>query len=85
MGYYQLLLGMPSVKFSNQLEVQPLKCLIVGKAQREKHSRNIRGLQSKVNFAMKNTHEGMVAVRALRERKDVMKAHTKEMVSEVFT
>lgn len=76
---------MPSVKFSNQLEVQPLKCLIVGKAQREKHSCNIRGPQSKVKFAMKNAHEGMVEVRALRERKNVMKAHTKEMVSKAFT
>lgn len=76
---------MTSAILSNLLKVQLLRCLLVGKPQREKHSHIIREIQSKMNCVMKNPHNGGEAVRVLIEKLDDTKARTKKIVVVALT
>lgn len=57
LGDYQFLLDMSSTRLFDMMEVQ-LRFLLVEKYQREKHSRTIRRLKSKVNHVIKSAREG---------------------------
>lgn len=67
-GDYQSFINMSSTGLSDILEVQLLRCLLVGQAQREKYSKTNRGLQSKVIHVNRSIHEGGTTMRLLREK-----------------
>lgn len=56
-GDYHSLLDTCSTGLLNLLEIQLLRCLLVGKAQREKCSRTIKEIQSRMNDAIRNAQE----------------------------
>lgn len=79
LGDYQFLLDMSSTRLFDMMEVQLLRFLLVEKYQREKHSRTIRRLKSKVNHVIKSVREGRKEVRLLRENSNIVKELTREL------
>lgn len=70
---------MSSTRLSDMLDVQLLTCLLMEKVQREKYSRTIKGLKSKVTYVNKSIHEGGTLVKLLREKWGTAKALTHEI------
>lgn len=68
LGDYQWLIGIYFATLSNLLEVQLLRCFLVGMGQREKHSHTIHELKFKINFSMRSSHEGEMAIKVLIEK-----------------
>lgn len=75
---------MSFTRLSDLLDVQLLTCLLMEKMQREKYSRTIKGLNSKVIYINRSIHKGGTLVKLLREKWGTVKALTQEITTKAL-